>query len=432
MDWQKFENFIVDLMERENIVGAAVAVSKGDELIYQKGFGFRDKENKLPVTPNTVMGIASVSKSFTAVEIMRLMDEGLLSLNDPVVKHLPDFSLAGHDASKVEVRHLLSHSTGLPPLKRKQEHLRFSSHLNYIKEYKTELLGPPGEYYSYSNDCFLLLGAIIERYRPYLYARQMTNLLGMLGMHNSTFYPVEADKFSEVTKNYIEENGEIRTAPWPQLGVYEAGGGVRSTALDLIKYGRMFINHGMSGETKVMSEKSFRAMLTPQVAVTSNEDYCSAIMEQRTQEFTLYHHSGSQAGVSSAFGFVLEEELVVSVLLNTTGKPAKHILMAAVRNALGLPLTVEEEVKNLPLSEKEALSLVGYYAADEGGEIVVYWDGKALRGNSRGAQYTLLRQTDCDFRVAENTYGLFARFYGDKQNPARAVRLGSRVLLRRD
>src|SRR5690606_11487835 len=144
-------------------------------VIYAKGFGVRDLETRDLVTPETIFGCASVSKSFTAMAIMQLAGQGMLSVDDPVIRHLPEFRLAGmEDMSAVTIRHLLSHTTGLPPMKRREEIIDLEEHLEYIASADYELLGPPGEYFSYCNDTILLNGLIIQRKSGQLYRRFMT------------------------------------------------------------------------------------------------------------------------------------------------------------------------------------------------------------------------------------------------------------------
>ncbi|HBK86168.1 MAG TPA: serine hydrolase, partial [Firmicutes bacterium] len=95
--WTDYAKFVEDVMEREHIAGAAIAVAQHGSVLFQKGFGYRDVEQQLPVTPDTIFGVASVSKSFTAMAIMQLADAGVLSVNDPVVKYLPELRLRGVD-----------------------------------------------------------------------------------------------------------------------------------------------------------------------------------------------------------------------------------------------------------------------------------------------------------------------------------------------
>ena len=161
VQWQEYTQFVKEVMEREHIVGTAIAVAQKGEVLFQQGFGWRDIEQQLPVTPDTIFGCASVSKSFTAMAIMQLADAGLLSVDDPVNKYLPEFKLKGlDDQNQVKIKHLLTHTTGLPPMRRRQDIATFDEHLEFLNNEDYTLLGEAGQYYSYCNDTFLLLGLL--------------------------------------------------------------------------------------------------------------------------------------------------------------------------------------------------------------------------------------------------------------------------------
>ncbi len=89
MDYSRLESFILDRMSRYRIPGLSIALVRGDKVVYARGFGFRDLGRGARATPNTIYGVGSVTKSFTALSIMQLAERGLLSLEDPVEKHLP-------------------------------------------------------------------------------------------------------------------------------------------------------------------------------------------------------------------------------------------------------------------------------------------------------------------------------------------------------
>ncbi|MDP2858502.1 MAG: serine hydrolase domain-containing protein, partial [Bacillota bacterium] len=114
--WADFEGFVYRAMVDHLIPGAAVAVWQDGAVTYSRGFGLRNRESHEPVLPDTVFGIASITKSFTVMALARLQDRGLLSLDDPVIRHLPEFFIQGADMEQIRIYHLLSHTTGLPPL----------------------------------------------------------------------------------------------------------------------------------------------------------------------------------------------------------------------------------------------------------------------------------------------------------------------------
>ena len=113
----EFEDHAQKKIAAHNIPGLAVGVGRHGEVTYARGFGHRDRENGLPVTPDTVFGIASITKSFTAAAIMQLQEAGRLSVQDPVVKHLPEFRTPNREWTRqMTVHHFLTHTSGLPPL----------------------------------------------------------------------------------------------------------------------------------------------------------------------------------------------------------------------------------------------------------------------------------------------------------------------------
>lgn len=435
MNWKAFEQYMQTLMREEHIAGASVAVSKDGEVIYQKGFGVRNIATGEPVTPETMMGIASISKSFTALAIMRMAADGLIKIEDPVIKYLPEFKLKGvADMSTIKIHHLLSHTTGLPPVKRRQDIKFFAEHLRYLSQYDIEMLGEPGAYFSYANDMFLLLGALIERLTGYTYTRYMTRLLDELEMKRSTYYVEELQKFKDVTVPYVLEpkTKAWQEAAWPQLGVYEVGGGVRSCVSDLLHYGEMFVQGGQYAGQTILPQALLQKMWQPVYEVGRGQYYGYALKSMKYNGVTLVEHGGSQPGVASNFGFVPEEKLVVAVLTNVTGVPSNSIWLAAVNTALNLPLeqlrSVEPQYK---ASTEEKQRFVGAFQSDEGGAFEVSLQNGQLIGKSGVETYTLRVSDAHTLVINEKKIKNVVKFYfHEHEAKAWAVFVGSRMLRR--
>ncbi|HOA71513.1 MAG: serine hydrolase domain-containing protein [Bacillota bacterium] len=442
INWGPLEGYIEQMMEKHHIVGAAVAVADRQRVIYAKGFGVRDLETRDLVTPETIFGCASVSKSFTAMAIMQLAGQGMLSVDDPVIRHLPEFRLAGmEDMSAVTIRHLLSHTTGLPPMKRREEIIDLEEHLEYIASAEYELLGPPGEYFSYCNDTFLLNGLIIQRKSGQLYRRYMTqHILDAAGMHRSTYNLEELPKMGNVSTPY-SYNRKTHThdkQAWPTLGTYEVGGGVRSCVLDLMKYGQIYLNEGKTHDGKqIAPAHGLREMWnSPMYAIDRSTYYHLGLKVTPNYAgtgVTLVEHSGGQPGVSSNFGFVPEKGITAAVLTNVDGVPAGAIWLAAVNTVLGLPLDTQRSVEvDCGASPEELAKFAGFYECDEGGKVDLYMDGDILK----------LRMEDLEFEVkASDHRTLFyddmgqqrvLRFYfREEASKPWAVLAGSRMLRRK-
>ena len=112
---EKFENLIVDAMIRDHVPGLSLAVVKEGKVIYARGFGARRFKDNAPATPNTLYGVGSCTKPFTAMAIMQLIEQGKLDAHDPIKKHLPEFKI-GKDENPITLHHLLTHSSGIPDL----------------------------------------------------------------------------------------------------------------------------------------------------------------------------------------------------------------------------------------------------------------------------------------------------------------------------
>ncbi len=441
-DWARFESFISEIMAQEHVAGAAVGVSLRGQAIYARGFGEGSIETRRPVTEDTVFGIASVSKSFAALAVMQLVDDGLVDALAPVVEYLPEFSLPRlGDVRAVRVHHCLSHTTGVPPLKRRQgEFSEFGRHIEYLSGYDTEMLGRPGEYLSYCNDTFMLSGAILERltgrrFRDHVRER----ILEPLGMSRTTYELEQLASWDNVTGLYNLDSArtELQVKQWPELGTYHVGGGIRSTVLDLLRYGDMYCALGHApGGGRVVSEAGVLRMRAPVIPVTSGSHYCYAL--QLTPGYhgvTLVEHGGSLPGVASRWGYIPEEGVAAVVLTNVGGAPSDLIWTGLVNTWLGLapesPRTEPEAT--YPASDDQLARLTGLYAADEGVRLrVCRSDDGTLRVEGEGLNRPL-RVTAPDravYQMQRQEKPLRFHLPSDGRAPAWAVSTGLRMVRR--
>jgi len=417
--WIEFEEYTRALMEETHIPGAAVAVSHEGEPIYAKGFGVSDLATKKPVDPNTIFGIASVSKSFTALAIMGLQDKGLLSLDDPVIKYIPEWTISGvSDMSAIKIKHLLSHTTGVPPLRRREDLFRFDEHLEFFANEPIVPLGKPGEYLSYCNDTFLLLGAIIQRLTRKLFTRHMTvEILDKLDMNRSTYGLDDLRKFDNVTVPYVysEKEGRLESVPWPQLGNYEVGGGVRSSVLDLMKYSQVYLNSGVYEGKTIVSAEAIQAMQQRVHQIGRNTYYCYALEVTPDYEgVTLVEHGGGQPGVSSNFGFVPEEKISVAVLTNVSDAPASRIWLAAVNSYLGLPIDRERSYEpQYETDLEDMLKFCGTYECDEGSKFTISKTDNGIKITIGGHDYDLRASSEDTLVFQRNKMDQVIKFYFD-------------------
>ena len=226
---------------REHIPGAVWGIVIDGRLAHVGVSGYRDVAAKSPVDSGTVFRIASMTKSFTAMAIMKLRDEGKLTLDDPVERWVPelrDLRYPTTDSPKLTVRHLLSHAEGFP-----EDNPWGDQQLAATEEEFSRMLragipfsNAPGVAYEYSNFGFAILGRVVTRvsgmpYRRYIQA----NVLHPLGMTSTTLEPEEVDK-SRLAQGYRWEDEQWKLEPQLPDGAFGAMGGMLTSMRDLGVY----------------------------------------------------------------------------------------------------------------------------------------------------------------------------------------------------
>ncbi|MEZ5288999.1 MAG: serine hydrolase domain-containing protein [Vicinamibacterales bacterium] len=221
------------------VPGLSVAVTNGDNIVFAQGFGNADIEQGVPVRPDTVFRIASISKPITATAVMQLVERGLVSLDDPIQRYVPYFprKLQG----EIRIRHLLNHTSGIRHYRGAEFSLAipFPTLERAIAVFKDDPLEfPPGERYLYSTYGYTLLAGVIERASGRTFDDYLrTNVLGPAGMTSTWLeYPQEIVKSR--ARQYVRGAAALSllNAPYVNLSVKWAGGGLISTASDIARF----------------------------------------------------------------------------------------------------------------------------------------------------------------------------------------------------
>jgi beta-lactamase class C len=184
-----YENDIRELHATTRTPGYSIVVVHDTTVIYQKGFGLRQVDTKDSVDIHTVFRLASVSKCFAPILTGLLVEDGILSWDDPIVKYVPEFKLMSEENTKLlTIRHVLSHTTGLPYhtyTNMVEEGLELKPMLALLKDVK--LIGKPGEVYSYQNVAYSLIAEVIQSATGKSYEQLMAErIFKPLGMHDAS------------------------------------------------------------------------------------------------------------------------------------------------------------------------------------------------------------------------------------------------------
>jgi len=187
MDYQALDSYLAGQIRSNRIPGAALAVVQGGQVVHTQGYG--EATAGRPMTPTTPMFIGSVSKSFTAVAVMQLVEQGRVSLDAPVQQYLPYFTLRNpQQASKITVRHLLNQTSGLAPASLPNDALSEDASLRQAVDLLADatLVAEPGSAFLYCNHNYTLLGLLVETVSGESYGDYIQNhIFTPLGMEQS-------------------------------------------------------------------------------------------------------------------------------------------------------------------------------------------------------------------------------------------------------
>lgn len=235
------DSLVRSFAAQRRVPGFAYGIIVDGELVHVVAEGIRDTRTQARVDTATVFRIASMSKSFAALAILQLRDEGKLSLDDPAERHVPELRTlryASSDAPRITVRHLLTHSAGFPednPWGDQQldaTEAAFSAMLRGGIPFSTA----PGTAYEYSNYGFAILGRIVTNVSGIPYARYLRErILRPLGMHATTLETADVDATKLAYGYRLQDGAWLLEPPLPD-GAFGVMGGMLTTPADLAKW----------------------------------------------------------------------------------------------------------------------------------------------------------------------------------------------------
>jgi CubicO group peptidase (beta-lactamase class C family) len=318
--------FIEKKMEEWKIPGMAIGVIQNDSVVFLKGFGFRDVDKKLPVTPQTLFRIASLSKTFTAATVGLLCDEGKLGWNTPIIDYLPDFRLYDEYATfHANVRDLLSHRTGLSmfsdliiyvwPFERDEIYKR----LRYLKpSYSFR------QWYEYSNTSFVIAGYIVGRlsggtWEDFVEKR----IFKPLGMTHSNFN-LQIKNTEDFSYPYKYEKGRYVKLPFPNRPASNPSGGINSSASDMVNWLKLHLNKGQFDNQQIISPTSVDMIKNPCIYNFYSEEKWWPPMQSSALGWDFQFYSGyhllSKGGILNGFSgyisFMPQEKIGIIILAN--------------------------------------------------------------------------------------------------------------------
>lgn len=335
------DSFIKQRMQESGIVGLGAAIIINKEVVWMKGYGYADQINQVPFTPNTIMNIASISKTFVGVSIMRAVEDNKLSLDEDINNYLP-FRVVNpfYPNEKITLRNLATHTSGLtdrPSVYNKTYYYGSDSPVplgEFLKAYfvpggkhyspKNFLKVKPGTHREYSNIAAGLAGYIVETVtgeKLNVYSKR--HIFIPLKMNNTGWFLSEID-LTNHSKQYEKKRNKLKTIPLYGQSTYPDGG-VRSSISELSKFFIALLNEGEYQGARILKKESVEEMLRFQFTADHKPDNVnlkepdknSGIFWATKRDVTMIGHSGTDSGVKTEMLSNLSKEVGVILFSNT-------------------------------------------------------------------------------------------------------------------
>jgi len=325
------DDFVSRYVEYGRFNGS-VLVAEGGEMIFKKGYGLANMEWNIPNQPSTKHRLGSITKQFTSMLIMQLVEEGKIDLQGTISDYLPEFRNDIGEA--VTVHHLLTHTSGIPSYTSKPGFFKNTSRDPYavddfVKQYcSDDLEFEPGSKYSYNNSGYFILGAIIEEVTGKGYEEiLMENILAPLGM-NDTGY----DHFDSIITNratgYEKAPDGYVNAAYLDMSIPYAAGSMYSTVEDLYLWDQALYNNTL------LSEKYTDIMFTP---FLDNYAYgwgvANRAISESADSLEIISHDGGINGFNTLITRLVEDRHLI-VLLNNTRTTALQGICDGIVNII--------------------------------------------------------------------------------------------------
>lgn len=364
-DWGKLAEDLDALVAEKRIPGAAVAVVNRSGVVWSGGFGTTDSATNLPITPDTLFRVGSISKSIVGLGVLRMVEDGYLDLGSPVRTLLPSIELPNpwDTTDPIRLVHLLEHTSGI-----EDQHFHDVYNLSDPPDLPLTsvlLLNPaarrvrwrPGTRVAYSNVGYTIVGGVLEEVADRAFDEHLREaVLRPLGMDSST-YVVTPDMGARLARGHLK-NGE----PVPFRHLYQRpASSLVSSAEDLSRLVQMLLNRGRSEHGLFLPSAAIDRMESPQSSTAARAGFSLGYglgNRAGSLDGRLYHgHGGGLPDYSALYGYLPEAGWGFVVLTNQGGAP----IMALIRRVLEHVPAAPSVPPPVQLSRSSLEQFTGYY-----------------------------------------------------------------------
>lgn len=372
MNYNNLDKIIRQLMRKRKTPGMAIGILQEGNIVYSKGFGCRNLKQQLPMTSDTLLGIGSITKSFTAFAVVKLQEMGKLSIEDSASKYL-DYELFT-SRPEIKIKHMLSHSSGVPSLDAGMLSFNYAfddfsriypassreDFMAHLADAEAFILFKPGEKFFYNNDMYTCLSFIVEtvsgmRFTDFVQQK----ILDPLAMNRAVFTQKDFDQDPDhnVMTGYLfdDKKGKAvaKESEFPIDGYLHAPGGIYASMNEMLNYAQCLLDNGEFHGTQLLTPDSISQLFSGQTSTPyGNSDSPQYALgwsiEEKSEKmpYVVIQHGGGMLTSSSFLILVPELKLAICAAENANTGITPVICRAAIATALGQePALVIEELR---------------------------------------------------------------------------------------
>jgi CubicO group peptidase (beta-lactamase class C family) len=356
-----------------------VLIAREGKIVFEKGYGFADRNSKVPNSPTTEFRIGSLSKPFTATLILQLQEQGRLNIKDPIRKYIPDYP----KGDSITIENLLNHTSGIKSITSMKEYYEKwmaqpSTLDNTINYFKTEPLNfTPGSRFEYSNSNYILLSRIAEKASGLSFAELLQkSIMQPLKMRQSGLDQNNRASKAKAIGYALTPTDSFAVARYTDMSVLSGAGAIYTSARDLYRWDRAWYGN------KLLNDASRKLMFTP-----AKNNYGLGWEIEQTNGRTLISHSGSIDGFLSNFMRFPDQDVCIIFLSNYFQSKGAQICKALTAIVFNEPYQLPKEKKAIALDAAIYQSYAGQYQMEKGPSLVIVFEEGKLKGKLGNQPY---------------------------------------------
>ena len=398
--------FIERQLSEKQIPGLSIALVDDQQVVWAQGFGVADAAGKKAATAETVYRIGSVSKLFTDIAIMQMVERGELNLDAPITDYLPDFRPRNPFGTPITLRELMSHRSGLlrePPVGNYFETTEPSLAATVRSLNETELVFAPQTHTKYSNAAIAVIGYLLQERNHQPFAAYLKHsVLDPIGMKHSSFEPDPAIVQNLAKAKMWTYDGKTFEAPTFQLGMMPAGS-MYSTVTDVGRFVSVLLARGKTDGGVLVKPATLDEMWSPQFPNSGGRVFGLGFVVGTLDGHRVVGHGGAIYGFATSLDLLPDDKLGVVVTATedsanaVTDRIATEALRLVLAQRAGKPISLP--LPTSPVSREMGRRIAGRYGEGSAAVDLTYLGGKLNMLPVDGGAQQELRQLGDDFVV---------------------------------